>query len=146
MPQAGFNPLVAIGPIYWMRQDDALTTQATTAELKKYNTNLAIGLNWIEYFYFTYFHYLHTLKCLRDWELIIQLVVVWDAGGKRRVGRGGWGVKAVQWNNVYQLKNVGQILSTIQTNCDNIFKPPPPSVSGYGCVNLNFLPWNSTGF
>ena len=31
MPQAGFDPPVTEGPIYWMRKVDALTTQATTA-------------------------------------------------------------------------------------------------------------------
>ena len=30
-PQAGFEPPIAEGPIYWMRKDDALTIQATTA-------------------------------------------------------------------------------------------------------------------
>ena len=30
-PQAGFDPPVAEGPIYWMIKVDALTTQATTA-------------------------------------------------------------------------------------------------------------------
>ena len=44
----GYDPPVAEGPIYWMRKDDALTTQATTAGLRS-PTKLSFMYNEINF-------------------------------------------------------------------------------------------------